>query len=47
MDDLDATVAAVRATGAKVVYRPVREAWELRRFDFRDPAGNRVNGVDN
>ena len=47
VDDLDATEAAVRAAGAKVVYGPVKEAWGLRRFYFRDPAGNLVNVVDN
>ncbi|UVO50000.1 VOC family protein [Sphingomonas sp. SUN019] len=47
VDDLDATEAAVRATGAAVVYGPVTEAWGLRRFFFRDPAGNLVNVVDN
>jgi predicted enzyme related to lactoylglutathione lyase len=46
VDDLDAAVAAVRAAGAEVVYGPVAEAWGLRRFFFRDPAGNLVNVVD-
>jgi predicted enzyme related to lactoylglutathione lyase len=46
VDDLDATEAAVRAAGAEVVYGPVREEWGLRRFFFRDPAGNLVNVVD-
>jgi predicted enzyme related to lactoylglutathione lyase len=46
VDDLDATEAAVRTAGAEVVYGPVREAWGLRRFYFRDPAGNLVNVVD-
>lgn len=46
VDDLDATEAAVRAAGAEVVYGPVAEAWGLRRFFFRDPAGNLVNVVD-
>jgi predicted enzyme related to lactoylglutathione lyase len=46
VDDLDATEAAVRAAGAKVVYGPVTESWGLRRFFFRDPAGNLVNVVD-
>jgi len=46
VDDLDATQAAVRAAGAQVVYGPVREEWGLRRFFFRDPAGNLVNVVD-
>lgn len=46
VDDLDATETAVRAAGAKVVYGPVKESWGLRRFFFRDPAGNLVNVVD-
>jgi len=46
VDDLDAAQAAVRAAGAEVVYGPVSEAWGLRRFFFRDPAGNLVNVVD-
>jgi predicted enzyme related to lactoylglutathione lyase len=46
VEDLDATEAAVRAAGAEVVYGPVRESWGLRRFYFRDPAGNLVNVVD-
>lgn len=46
VEDLDATEAAVRAAGAKVVYGPVKEPWGLRRFFFRDPAGNLVNVVD-
>ena len=46
VDDLDAAEAAVRAAGAQMVYGPVRESWGLRRFYFRDPAGNLVNVVD-
>jgi len=46
VDDLDATEVAVRGAGAEVVYGPVVEAWGLRRFFFRDPAGNLVNVVD-
>ena len=46
VDDLQATEAAVRAAGAEVVYGPVVEEWGLRRFFFRDPAGNLVNVVD-
>lgn len=46
VDDLDATEAAVWAAGAEVVYGPTREDWGLRRFFFRDPAGNLVNVVD-
>ena len=46
VDDLDAAEAAVRLAGAEVVYGPVDEPWGLRRFFFRDPAGNLVNVVD-
>jgi predicted enzyme related to lactoylglutathione lyase len=46
VDNLDATEAAVRAAGAEVVYGPTSEEWGLRRFFFRDPAGNLVNVVD-
>ncbi len=46
VDDLDATEAAVRASGGKVVYGPATEPWGIRRFFFRDPAGNLVNVVD-
>lgn len=46
VDDLDATEAAVRDAGAEVVYGPATEPWGLRRFFFRDPAGNLVNVVD-
>ena len=46
VDDLDSTEAAVRELGAEVVYGPVEEDWGVRRFYFRDPAGNLVNVVD-
>ena len=46
VEDLDAAEAAIRAAGAKVVYGPAKEPWGLRRFFFRDPAGNLVNVVD-
>lgn len=46
VEDLDATEMAVRAAGAEVVYGPTKEPWGLRRFFFRDPAGNLVNVVD-
>lgn len=46
VEDLDKTLTAVRAAGAEVVYGPTKEAWGLRRFFFRDPAGNLVNVVD-
>ncbi len=47
VDDLEAAEASVRATGAEIVYGPVTEDWGLRRFYFRDLAGNLVNVVDN
>ena len=46
VDDLDATEAAVKAAGVEIVYGPTSEEWGLRRFFFRDPAGNLVNVVD-
>jgi len=46
VEDLEATEAAIRAAGAEVVYGPTTEDWGLRRFFFRDPAGNLVNVVD-
>jgi predicted enzyme related to lactoylglutathione lyase len=46
VEDLDATETAVRAADAAIVYGPVEEPWGLRRFFFRDPAGNLVNVVD-
>jgi predicted enzyme related to lactoylglutathione lyase len=46
VDDLDATEAAVRGAGAEVLYGPISEEWGIRRFFFRDPAGNLVNVVD-
>ena len=47
VDDLAAAEAAVRAAGAEIVYGPVKEAWGLSRFYFRDPAGNLINVADN
>lgn len=47
VEDLEAAEAAVRAAGVEVVYGPATEKWGLRRFFFRDPAGNLVNVVDN
>ena len=46
VENLDATEAAVRSAGGQVVYGPATEPWGLRRFFFRDPAGNLVNVVD-
>lgn len=45
VDDLVEAEAAVRGAGAEVIYGPVREPWGIRRFYFRDPAGNLVNIV--
>jgi predicted enzyme related to lactoylglutathione lyase len=47
VDNIDEAEASVRAFGAEIVYGPVNESWGLRRFYFRDPAGNLVNVVDN
>jgi predicted enzyme related to lactoylglutathione lyase len=46
VEDLDATEMAVRAAGGEMVYGPITEDWGLRRFFFRDPAGNLVNVVN-
>ncbi len=46
VDDLDATEAVIRRAKAAIVYGPVKEAWGLRRFFFRDPAGNLINVID-
>lgn len=46
VDDLEATEESVRAAGAKIVYGPVMEKWGIRRFYFRDPAGNLINVVN-
>lgn len=46
VENLDAAEAAVRSAGGTVVYGPRAEDWGLRRFFFRDPAGNLVNVVD-
>ena len=43
VDDLDATLAAVRAAGHEVVYGPVDESWGVRRFFVRAPSGHVVN----
>ncbi len=46
VEDLDATERSVRAAGGAILYGPVKEEWGLRRFYFRDPAGNLINVVD-
>ncbi len=44
--DLEVTEAAIRTAGGEIVYGPATEEWGLRRFFFRDPAGNLVNVVN-
>ena len=46
VDDLDATETAVPEAGAEIVYGPKTEDWGIRRFFFRDTAGNLVNIVN-
>jgi predicted enzyme related to lactoylglutathione lyase len=46
VEDLDAAEKLVRAEGTEIVYGPVTEKWGLRRFYFRDPAGNLINVVN-
>ena len=41
-DDLDATVEAVRASGAEVLQEPIAQPWGQRDCAFRDPSGNTV-----
>ena len=41
-DDVDATFAAVRATGAEVLQEPTDQAWGPRDCAFADPSGNTV-----
>jgi catechol 2,3-dioxygenase-like lactoylglutathione lyase family enzyme len=45
--DLDATFAALQATGAEVVQEPVQQPYGVRDCAFRDPAGNlvRINEI--
>lgn len=43
VDDLEATLAKVRAAGFAVEYGPVDEPWGVRRFYLRDPFGRLVN----
>jgi predicted enzyme related to lactoylglutathione lyase len=43
VDDLDATLARARASGATIAYGPVDEPWGVRRFFLRDPEGHLVN----
>jgi uncharacterized glyoxalase superfamily protein PhnB len=43
VDDVDATYAAVRASGAEIVHPLQDEEWGVRRFFVRDPDGRVVN----
>lgn len=43
VDDLEATLAKVRAGGHSIEYGPVSEPWGVRRFYVRDPLGQLVN----
>jgi catechol 2,3-dioxygenase-like lactoylglutathione lyase family enzyme len=45
VDDVDAVHAAVRASGAEIVYPLQDEEWGVRRFFVRDPNGRIVNVV--
>lgn len=45
VDDLDEALSRVRAAGIEPDYGPVLEPWDVRRFYFRDPAGNLINVV--
>ncbi|TIC89034.1 VOC family protein [Nocardioides sp. GY 10113] len=46
-DDLDATFAAIEATGADVLQEPTDQDYGVRDCAFRDPAGNlvRINQI--
>jgi catechol 2,3-dioxygenase-like lactoylglutathione lyase family enzyme len=41
-DDLDATFAKVRASGAEIVQEPTEQPWGTRDCAVRDPSGNMV-----
>ena len=43
VDDLEATLAKVRAAGFAIEYGPVAEPWGVHRFYVRDPFGRLVN----
>ncbi|MCL2552920.1 MAG: VOC family protein [Actinomycetia bacterium] len=43
VDDVDAVYAAVRGSGAEIVYELHDEEWGVRRFFVRDPSGRVVN----
>lgn len=41
-EDLDATFAALEASGAEVLQEPAEQPWGVRDCAFRDPSGNLV-----
>jgi catechol 2,3-dioxygenase-like lactoylglutathione lyase family enzyme len=41
-DDLDATFAKVRESGAEIVSEPADQPWGTRDFAVRDPSGNLI-----
>jgi len=43
VDDVDATLSAMRGAGFEPEYGPVDEPWGVRRFYVRDPFGKLVN----
>ena len=43
VDDLDAVLVRLKTANLSPVYGPVVEPWGIKRFFFRDPAGNLVN----
>ena len=43
VDDLDDALERLEAAGVPIEYGPVEEAWGVRRFFVRDPAGKLIN----
>lgn len=43
VDDVDASYAIARAQGVEIVHELQDEPWGVRRFFFRDTAGNVIN----
>ncbi|WP_146044350.1 VOC family protein [Amycolatopsis sp. BJA-103] len=43
VDDVDASYAAAKASGAEIVHELTDEPWGVRRFFVRDPGGHVVN----
>ncbi|WP_027145973.1 VOC family protein [Mesorhizobium sp. WSM3626] len=43
VDDVDATLEAMKAAGFAIEYGPADEPWGVRRFYVRDPLGRLVN----